>query len=79
VPAEGFHLLLTDCSLPDGSGLELAARLYARTPGFRLVVMSGYALDPSRFGEGVPPGARFLQKPFTLAELTATLANLLRH
>jgi len=79
VPAEGFHLLLTDYSLPDGSGLELAARLYARTPGFRLVVMSGYALDPSRFGEGVPPGARFLQKPFTLAELAATLANLLRH
>jgi PAS domain S-box-containing protein len=43
------------------------------------VVMSGYSLDPSRFGEGVPPGARFLQKPFTLTELAATLANLLRH
>ena len=78
-PAEGFELLLTDLSLPDGSGLELAARLHARTPGFRLVVMSGYALDPSRFGEGVPPGARFLQKPFTLAELATTLASLLRH
>lgn len=40
-----FALMLTDLSLPDGRGDELAARVRQRWPGISLLFVSGYAGD----------------------------------
>ena len=57
-------LLLTDMVMPRVSGTTLAAQLAVQRPGLRVVFMSGYT-DTSAGEQGLPPGAIFVQKPFT--------------
>ena len=62
--------------LPGLRGCELAARLVAEQPGLGVVFTSGYDDDDrliDRF-----PGSTFLQKPFTLQELSAAVAAAVR-
>jgi PAS domain S-box-containing protein len=54
-------LLLTDQTMPGGSGLELARRLGELRPGVPAVVMSGFAAGVSGLQ---PAGIDWLQKPF---------------
>jgi CheY-like chemotaxis protein len=65
-----IHLLLTDVSMPEMSGLELARRLRERRPETRVLFMSGYVHEVAQFGEPIL-GRRpsFLAKPFRLADL----------
>lgn len=63
------HVLLTEVRLPDLEG-HAAARLMARLlPQLRVVFMSG--TPPVRRPD--PPGAPFLQKPFSTARLAKAL------
>jgi two-component system cell cycle sensor histidine kinase/response regulator CckA len=64
-----LDLLLTDVMLPDGSGLELAERLRERLPAVKILYISGYTSDEAVRQGAQPPGAKFLQKPFTLNAL----------
>jgi len=71
-------LLLLDAVLPGLSALETYRSLEARRPGTKVILVSGYSeamLDPALRRE--LPG-RFLQKPFTLAELTECVRVALR-
>ena len=63
-PGPRVDLLLTDMVMPRVSGTALAAQLSAQRPGLRVVFMSGYT-DTSAVEQGLPPGAIFVQKPFT--------------
>jgi two-component system, cell cycle sensor histidine kinase and response regulator CckA len=63
-PGPRVDLLLTDMVMPRVSGATLAAQLQAQRPGLRVVFMSGYT-DTSAGEQGLPPGAIFIQKPFT--------------
>ena len=71
-----IDLLLTDVEMPGPRGPELAARLAVTRPATRVIFMSGYAASGPA---AMPPGAAFLQKPFTpqalllLALVEATL------
>ncbi|MEW6338290.1 MAG: PAS domain S-box protein [Acidobacteriota bacterium] len=68
-----FDLLLTDLVLPGLPGTAVAARLRARWPALKVVLMSGYAAD-AEVRAGVQCGAmRFLQKPFDMATLAREL------
>lgn len=68
-----FDLLLSDLLLPGISGPELAKELLERSPGTRVVFMSGYAEDEV-VRRGVKTGdMRFLQKPFDMATLAREL------
>jgi CheY-like chemotaxis protein len=65
-----IHLLLTDLSMPEMSGLELARRLLERRPETRVLFMSGYAQEGTLFGQPIHGRRpRFLAKPFRLADL----------
>jgi two-component system, cell cycle sensor histidine kinase and response regulator CckA len=64
VPVPRIDLLLTDMVMPRLSGVSLAAQLCVLRPGLRVVFMSGYT-DTSVGEQGLPPGAAFIQKPFT--------------
>lgn len=72
-----IHMLLTDVMLPGMLGPELARKLYALDSSLKVLYISGYTQDESvRTGE-VPPGARFLAKPFTLGALLGKVRETL--
>jgi len=72
-----LDLVVTDMAMPSGSGLGLVRQLAAEQPGLRCIVMSGH--DRQTLQSVVEPGldARFIQKPFTPAELLASVNETL--
>ena len=66
-----IHLLLTDVTMPQMKGPELAARLVAERPQTRVLFMSGYN------DESLPAEETILQKPFTAQTLTQTIRSIL--
>jgi two-component system, cell cycle sensor histidine kinase and response regulator CckA len=72
-----IDLLLTDVVLPQMSGPELAARLAVGRPAMKVLCMSGYT-DDSIVRHGVLEATMsFLQKPITVATLTAKVREVL--
>lgn len=67
-------LLLTDVVMPNISGPELVRIGRDRWPNIRVLFMSGYADDDL---QDLDRDAGFIQKPFTPAELTAKIAEVL--
>lgn len=67
-------LLLTDVSMPGGSGVELARDLLERSPTLRVLVMSGY-LDAA--SSQALPRTGFVDKPFTRSTISRRIRELL--
>ena len=67
-------LLLTDVVMPNISGPELVRIARERWSNLRVLFMSGYADDEL---QDLDRDAGFIQKPFTPAELTAKIAEVL--
>ena len=65
-----IDVLLTDVSMPDISGPELAKLAKTRWPKLRVIFMSGYSTDELK---GLDGHSGFLQKPFTPTELMETV------
>jgi len=72
-----IQLLLTDVMLPDRNGRQLAEKLVEVLPKLKVMYISGFTDDESVRAGAFPPGARFLQKPFTLGALLGTLRETL--
>lgn len=69
------ELAIVDLKLPDGSGLELVARLSALDPAPRILVLTGYASIATAV-EAVKLGAvNYLPKPATPNEILMALAQ----
>jgi len=69
-----IHLLLSDVVMPRMSGPELVDRVRQRRPEVAVLYVSGYTDDP-RIAER--PGAGFLQKPFSVADLVRAVRERL--
>ena len=71
-----MDVVLTDLAMPEMNGRELVSALRKRRPMPKIICMSGYAeqREPS---EDVTAGLPFLQKPFSLDELGATVRSVL--
>ena len=69
------HLLLTDVTMPEMKGPELAQRLRAERPATRVVFMSGY--NDERLSDGGPDSPVYLQKPFAPHLLGETVRAVL--
>lgn len=69
-PTPVFDLLITDLMLPGLSGAALAEQLRVRWPDLGVIVISGYTED--RIADLVHnlKSARFMHKPFRMAELS---------
>jgi len=67
--AERIRLVITDVVMPQMGGLELVENLSGVLPEASVVFMSGYSESVVRGEARFAPGAGFLQKPFTPAEL----------
>ena len=63
-----FDVVVTDQTMPDLTGLELARELYTVRRDLPVIVLSGYA--EASLTESAPPNVRFcLQKPLTASAL----------
>ena len=71
-----IHLLATDLVMPRMSGLEVASQLTQTRPEMRILLMSGYP-NEAAIRQGVPPGARLLQKPFNAVALARAVRQVL--
>lgn len=74
--APRIDVVLTDMRMPGMDGPTLVSRLVAMLPTVRIVYMSGYT-DGLPEQEPKAPGRAFLAKPFTIEQLTETLARVL--
>jgi two-component system, cell cycle sensor histidine kinase and response regulator CckA len=73
----GIELVVSDVVMPDLTGPELAARMKAVAEPAPVLLMSGYA-DRTLWSRGLTDSTmRVLRKPFTLAELSERVAELL--
>jgi len=75
---ETIDCLVTDVMMPGMDGRQLAHRFLSDRPGAKVVFISGYAealIDDE--GRSLEPGRTILAKPFSSAELTATLKMVL--
>ncbi len=70
-------LVLTDVVMPETvSGWDLARELHHRHPGLAILVTSGHGSLPEEHGLGGIPHIGFLQKPYPMNVLKASLSKL---
>lgn len=69
-------LLITDLTLGDGSGHELAREALQQNPGLPVIVCSGH--DSRDLVRSLGPTAHALRKPIELGELRALIERLAR-
>ena len=69
-----FNIVITDVSLPQMSGLDLARKILDIDPKVPIIVASGYYLDLSLQKWG--PNIRAIVKPFEAADIDALIAEL---
>jgi two-component system cell cycle sensor histidine kinase/response regulator CckA len=72
-PDEQIDLLLTDVIMPGLDGPALAVQLTAARPGLRVVFVSGYPSDMAMRPGATNERATFLQKPYSISQLSATV------
>jgi two-component system cell cycle sensor histidine kinase/response regulator CckA len=70
-----IHLLLTDVTMPEMKGPELAQRLRGERPLTRVVFMSGY--NEELLSDGGPASPVSMQKPFSPQTLSETVRLVL--
>jgi two-component system, cell cycle sensor histidine kinase and response regulator CckA len=74
---QAVDLVITDVVMPEMGGRELVERLRTRHPGVKVLFMSGYS-ERTVASDGVmPPGTGFVEKPFTIEQLTRRTRELL--
>lgn len=71
-----FSVALVDLQLAGMGGDELAAELRKLRPDLGVIILSGHAWREGREGAGPPDRTRFLQKPFSPAELARLIESL---
>ncbi len=72
-----IDLLITDMSLPQQNGRQLAEELKQTRSDLKVLYVSGYTDDPAIYDRELPAGAAFLQKPFTLGSLLSKVREVL--
>jgi signal transduction histidine kinase/ActR/RegA family two-component response regulator len=72
-----FDILISDVVMPGLTGPSLAAELWRRRPDLKVLFLSGYPADQLPLSEPLPHQSRYLQKPFSRAELSAKIASML--
>jgi CheY-like chemotaxis protein len=73
-----IHLLVTDVVMPSMSGGELAQKLKAIRPDTRVLFLSGYAGKTILDHNVVDLETNFLQKPYSLKQLSVKIREALR-
>ena len=72
-----IHLLLSDMSMPDLDGQELAKRLRETRPDLKVLLTSGLSEEDMEHEKPKDLGMAFIQKPFSSSSLTLKIKELL--
>jgi len=73
-----IKLVLLDIAMPKMSGLEVFQKMKKVNPEVKVLVVSGFRQD-KRISEAIREGARgFIQKPYTMAELSKKIKEVLK-
>jgi len=72
-----LDLLLTDIIMPAIDGVKLAALLRKQRPALKMIFTTGCISNPHPFLQLLPPGSRFVQKPYSISSITAIIRELL--
>jgi CheY-like chemotaxis protein len=72
-----IHLLMTDVVMPEMNGRDLARNLLSLYPDLKRLFMSGYTANIIAHHGVLDEGVQFIQKPFTMQDLTAKIRNVL--
>jgi PAS domain S-box-containing protein len=72
-----IHLFLVDVVMPGTSGTELAKRLVSLHPEATILYMSGYTDDVIVHHGVLEKGVNYIQKPFTIGEVTRRVREVL--
>jgi PAS domain S-box-containing protein len=72
-----LHLLLTDVVMPRMTGAEVATTLVRDRPDLKVLYISGYPGETMVKQGVLAPELRFLQKPFSVGDLTRRVRELL--
>lgn len=73
----GIDLVITDYSLPQRSGFDLARELKALQPSLRVLLISGVIVSPGQLDQMQVHGWKFLPKPFSLPQLLSEVHSIL--
>jgi two-component system, cell cycle sensor histidine kinase and response regulator CckA len=68
---------MTDVVMPEMNGRELAANLLAHYPNLKRLFMSGYTANVIAHHGVLDPGIHFIQKPFSMKELSGKVREVL--
>jgi DNA-binding response OmpR family regulator len=71
-------LLITDISLRDTSGDEMAKDMFQDDESLRVLLVSGKFRSNSEGCDGYPPSFACMRKPFSQSELRAMVKKMLR-
>jgi two-component system cell cycle sensor histidine kinase/response regulator CckA len=71
-----IELLVTDHLLHGVLGRHVAEQILQTRPAMKVLHISGHPLSNLFVDECLPPGAAFLQKPFTPAEISQVVREL---
>jgi PAS domain S-box-containing protein len=74
---DAIDVVVTDTVMPRMSGPELVARLRSSHPTVKVIFMSGHTPETVLQHGGADLGTTFLQKPFEVDDLLATVRQLL--
>jgi PAS domain S-box-containing protein len=72
-----FHLVLTDVIMPQMSGKSLCDQIMNQRPYTKVLLMSGYTDDALAHHGVLDEGLSFLEKPFSPAQLTRKVRDVL--
>ncbi|MEA1967765.1 MAG: response regulator [Thermodesulfobacteriota bacterium] len=72
-----IDLLMTDVVMPEMNGRDLAEKIISLYPEIKLLFMSGYTADIIVNQGVLNDGMEFIQKPFSLADMTEKVRELL--
>ncbi len=75
--AGAIDLLMTDVVMPEMNGRDLAGNILLLSPNLRCLFMSGYTADVIGHHSVLDEDVHFIQKPFTLKEITAKVREVL--
>ncbi|MBF0202164.1 MAG: PAS domain S-box protein [Desulfamplus sp.] len=72
-----IDLLMTDVVMPGMNGRDLAGKISSLYPGIRILFMSGYTANVIAHQGVLDEGVAFIQKPFSMADLTEKVRDVL--
>jgi CheY-like chemotaxis protein len=75
--SDSIDLMITDIVMPDMNGRELAKQITHNLPGIKVLYMSGYASNMVTPADTAEREFHFIQKPFSVAQLTEKVADIL--